>query len=110
MGRPKGSKNIRSFNAEEIAKRMDVCPLEFLLTIVKGDWKALGFDGPTKISYTGAGIEFEELNVPLCERNKAAAKACNYLFAAKQSVALSTGSEGIKIEVVDYCTLAKVIK
>jgi hypothetical protein len=102
MGRPKGAKNIRSFNAEELAKSMDVDPLEILLWVSEGNWEKLGFKEKTKTTFTAQGIEVEEDNVPLKERVQASKEAAKYLHAAKQSIALSTGAEGLKIVVEDY--------
>lgn len=102
MGRPKGSKNIRSFNAELLAQELDFDPLEFLLRVAMGDWKSLGFEAKSKISYTNAGVEFDEENIPLKERVAAAREASRYLHSAKQSIALSPGESGFKIVVEDY--------
>jgi hypothetical protein len=102
MARIKGAKNKRSFNAELLAQQMDCDPLEILLWVAQGDWKALGFDAPSKVSYTSAGIEFEEPWIRLQDRVKAAGEACKYLYATKQAVQLSSEGEGFKIVVEDY--------
>lgn len=101
-GRVKGTKNKRTFNAEELFRELDFDPLELLIHVAAGNWQALGFEGPTKISYTSAGIEFEEQNIPLKERVTAAKEASKYLYSQKQSVALSTDQAGFKIVVEDY--------
>jgi len=101
-GRPKGSKNKHSFNAEEIANKFDVQPLEILMMIATGDWAGLGYAEKSKISFTSAGIEFEEDHIRLQDRTMAAKEASKYLYSQKQAVALSTGEEGIKIVVEDY--------
>jgi hypothetical protein len=106
-GRPKGVKNIKTFNVEEIASRFALDPFEVLMMVVNNDWKGLGFDAPAKISYTNAGIEFEEPHVKMPERVAAAGKASRYLYAEKKAVELSTGETGIKIEIVDYSTKVK---
>jgi hypothetical protein len=102
MGRPKGAKNKRSFNAEELFREHDFDPLEFLILVAAGDWKALGFKAATKTTFTAQGIEIEEDTVPLKERTAAAKEASKYLYAQKQSVALSSGETGFKIIVEDY--------
>lgn len=101
-GRPKGSKNKHTFNVEELAHKYDCEPFEILLMVAMGDWERLGFEGKTKTTFTQAGIEVEEDNVPLKERVQAAKEAAKYLYSTKQSVALSTGDTGIKIIVEDY--------
>jgi hypothetical protein len=93
MGRPKGSKNIRSFNAMELAKQMDVCPLEFMLKMVQGDHKYFGFKEANKISYTNAGIEFEEPNLKMADRVQCAKEAARYLYSTMQAVSVSSGDD-----------------
>ena len=102
MGRPKGSKNKRSFIAEIVASRMNYDPLVTLIQIAKGDWKALGFGEKTKTTFTAQGIEVEEENIPLSERNKAAKEVAKYLYSTKQSMELSSPEEGFKIIIEDY--------
>ncbi len=102
MPRPKGSKNRRTRLVEEIADRFDIDPFEVLMMIAAGDWKGLGYETKSKITYTAQGIEVEEENVPLAQRCQAAKEAAKYLYAQKQSVSLSTGDSGVEIIVKDY--------
>lgn len=101
-GRPRGIKNTRTRLVEEIAAKFKVDPFEVLMMVAAGDWKALGYDSKTKTTFTQAGIEVEEDKVTLTNRVAAAKEAAKYLYAAKQSVAISTGDSGIKIIVEDY--------
>jgi len=105
-GRPKGAKNRRTMKVEEIADKYitsdEQDPFAVLLMVAAGDWKGLQFDEKTKISYTAAGIEFEEYNIKLADRVSAAKEAAKYLYAQKQSIALSTGDTGLKIVIEDY--------
>lgn len=101
-GRQKGSANKRTQLVEEIAARFDIDPFEVLMMVAAGDWEGLGYDMKSKISYTNAGIEFEEDHIKLSDRVQAAKEASKYLYSQKQSVALSTGDSGIKIIVEDY--------
>lgn len=105
-GRPKGVKNKRSFNAEELAQKMNVCPLEILLMVASGDWKGLGYAEKSKITFTAQGLEIVEDNVPLKERVSAAGHAAKYLYSQKQPIN-EAGNTGIKIEVVDYTSKNK---
>ena len=103
MGRPKGAKNKRRFQAELLAQEMDVDPLEILLWIASGDWKSLGLPAESKVSYTNAGIEFEEQYIRIQDRAKAAADACKYLYATKQNVKVSSEEgQSLKVVVEDY--------
>lgn len=108
-GRPPGAKNKRTLKVEEIASKFKLDPFEVLMMVVNNDWKGLGFDAPHKISYTQAGIEFEEPHIKMPERVHAAREASKYLYSQKKAVELSTGNEGIRIEIVDYTTM-KVLK
>lgn len=102
MARPKGSKNKRSFEVEEIAAKYDLNPFEVLMMVSAGDWKGLGFDSATKTSFTAAGIEFEEPNIKLSDRVQAAKEAAKYLFSTKQPVDPKTGDASIRIVVEDF--------
>ena len=102
MGRPNGAKNKRSLTVEMIAEQFDLDPFEVLMMVAAGDWKGLGYDSPMRQSFAASGIEFEELWIKLSDRVTAAKEAAKYLYAAKQSVAISTGDSGIKIIVEDY--------
>jgi hypothetical protein len=101
-GRQKGTRNKLNQNVEEIAAQFEMDPFEVLMMIAAGDWKGLGYETKTKTTFSAAGIEIEEDNVPLAQRCQAAKEAAKYLYAQKQSVALSTGDTGIKIIVEDY--------
>lgn len=102
MGRPKGSKNIRSITVEMIAARFKIDPFEVLMMIAAGDWKGLGYKEETKTSFAASGIEFEEPWIKLSDRVQAAKEAAKYLYSQKQSVQVSTGESGIKIIIEDY--------
>lgn len=101
-GRPKGSKNVRSFNAEILAERLGLDPLEVLFKFAKGDWKGLGYDSDVYHMETESGAVKEGFIITPNMRLQAAKEAVKFLYAAKQSVELSTGGGGIKITVVDY--------
>lgn len=106
-GRQKGTPNKRTFIVEELAAKFDKDPIEILLMVACADWKGLGYDAAQKISYSNAGIEFTEDNIKLETRVQAAKEVAKYLYAQKQSVAVSTGDKGITILVQDYTKLDK---
>jgi len=101
-GRIKGVTNKRTRNIEEIAAKFSIDPFEVLMMVAAGDWKGLGYDSPMRTSFAASGIEFEELWIKLSDRVQAAKEASKYLYSQKQSVALSTGDQSIRIEIVDY--------
>lgn len=92
-GRKKGTPNVREFRAEDIAAKFDIDPLEVLFMIAAADWK-------------GLQLANEDV-IKLSDRANAAKELSKYLYSQKQSVALSTGDTGIRIEVVDYAGLKK---
>lgn len=100
-GRPKGSKNKHSFNAEELAQKFDKDPLEILLLFAHGKWKELGYDNECYFAEKADGAVKMGYTITPEMRIQAAKDACKYLHSAKQAVALS-GAEGIKIIVEDY--------
>lgn len=104
-GRPKGVKNKHSFNAEELANKYEMQPLDFLMAVVNNDWKRLGFENANKVIIgEKSGIEFsiEEPNIKMTDRVTAAKEASKYLYSAKQAIALSSANAGLVIKVVDY--------
>lgn len=112
MASRKGVKNRRTWKVEEIADRYmedgsKLDPFEVLLMVAAGDWESLGFEAKSKISYTNAGIEFEEPNIKLNDRVQAAKEAAKYLYSQRQSVAISTGDSGIRIIIDDFISKKK---
>lgn len=101
-GRQKGAKGKMNFNAMELAQELGIDPLEFLLRMARGDYEYFGFTEPNKVSYTNAGIEFEEPNLKMSDRVTCAKEAAKYLHSAKQAMAISTDEAGFKITVEDY--------
>lgn len=80
MGRPKGAENKHQFCAEQLAAEMGVDPLRFLLEVVRGDHP-----------------EHER------DRVKAATAAARYIHSEKQSIAHTTGDEGFRVVIEEYC-------
>lgn len=89
-GRKKGALNKRNLLVEEIASRFSVDPFEVLMMFVAADWKGLGLES--------------SLEIKVSDRLQAAKEAARYLYAQKQSVAVSTVDSGIRVEIVDYTT------
>ena len=101
-GRAKGVLNKRTLLVDEIASRFELDPFEVLMMVAVGDWEALGFDSKTRVTVTSKGEAIEEDSVPLAQRVQAAKEAAKYLYAQKQSVAISTDDSGFKIIIEDY--------
>ncbi len=100
-GRPTGSKNKFTFNAEELARNLQIDPLELCLHIAAGDWKGAGFpDEFIFIENPEGSVKARPCISP--EMRLAAAKeAAKYMYSAKQAVQVS-GELGLKIIVEDY--------
>jgi hypothetical protein len=101
-GRPKGSKNKHTFNAEELAQKFQCEPLEILLLFAMGDWKALGYDSSVEVAESDKGATFIKHTISPELRASCAEKACKYLYSQRQAVQMS-GEMGIKLTVEDYC-------
>lgn len=85
-GRKKGTPNKATLPLKEMAQKLGVDPFEILLRFAAEDWKGLGYDARTKISYSGAGIEFEEFIIKPELRGKCAAEACQYIHAKRKAI------------------------
>jgi len=93
MGRPKGSKNKRSEQLQEIADRMNVNPFEILLKIAAGDWKGLGYDSPHETRFSPTGTKYKTDKITLMDRRQAASDALPYLNPKLKAVEISTDGE-----------------
>ena len=82
-GRTKGTKNIRSFNAWELANRLNIDPLEVLLKFASGDWKGLGYDNEVYHSESATGETKLGYVITPNMRMNAADKACKFLYPTK---------------------------
>lgn len=85
-GNPKGGKIKRTQEAQEIAERLGVNPLELLLLYAKGDHEALGLPKLTTVSVTKDGEPIEKLTIGAELRQKSAKDACDYLFPKLKSI------------------------
>lgn len=85
-GRKKGTLNKSTATLVELTQKLNVDPFEILLKFAAEDWKGLGYPARTKISYTNAGIEFEEYIIEPQMRVKAASDACQYLHAKRKAI------------------------
>ena len=104
MARLKGTKNKKTFQAEELAKELGVDPLEILLLTAKGDWKALGYDSSVIICEKEEGNgrgQFMKYTISPELRAQCAKDACKYLYSQKQAMQVS-GTVGIKFVFEDY--------
>lgn len=91
-GRKKGTPNKSSIPLQSLAEELKVNPFEILLRFASGDWKSLGYEEEKKISYTNAGIEFEEYMITPELRVTAAKAACEYLHPKRKAIEIDEKS------------------
>lgn len=92
-GRQKGTPNKRTFNAQKIAQELDFDPLEFLVMVVKNDWKGLGFKSAYKTSTSGKKGEKKVTKTPHITfhmRLDAAKELIQYVYPKLRSVEIDT--------------------
>jgi hypothetical protein len=101
-GRKKGTKNKLSREADEVFETIGFCPLETLIDIAMGNWKALGYESEFKSEFDSKGEAVEVERIQLEHRLAAAKEACKYRFSQKKAVELTTKDTGFKIVVEDF--------
>lgn len=90
-GRPKGIPNRRTQELFEKAEELGVNPFEILLLFAKGDFNSLGYR-EYQHKQIGDSV-IEELTISPELRQRAAEKACEYLYPKRKAVELSTDDE-----------------
>ena len=101
-GKVKGSKNWKTVLVEETARRLGCDPFAVIVRFCNGDWKGLGYENECFFVEKPDGATIMRYVITPEMRLDAAKTAVKYLYAQKQSVALTTEKDGIKIEIVDY--------
>ncbi len=96
-GRKKGTPNDKVEGLFDIVKRVGMDPFEVLMRLAVEDWKGLGYPARTKISYTAAGIEFEEYIISPDLRGKSAAHAAKYVHAQRKAIEQSIDPELLEV-------------
>lgn len=101
-GRPKGSRNQKSLDAEALAREMGVDPLAIMLHFANGDWKALGYkSGRVRTGSDARGVPIYRPLISLALRMEAARSATPYVRPARKAVDASGDSdEKLKVNVV----------
>lgn len=98
-GREKGVKNKRTFDAQALAERLGVDPLEILLHAASNNFKALGYDSAIRIKAVGEGV-IEEDTIPISIRIQAAKEAVKHLYPTLKAVE-HTGKDGEKLFTIE---------
>lgn len=102
-GRQKGTPNKRTVQAQEIADRIGVDPLEVLMRYAAGDWEGLGYHQPHYVKVTSDGREIFEDVIQPDQRIAAAKEAAKYLYPQRKAVEFKSEDDtGIAIVVKDY--------
>jgi hypothetical protein len=92
-GRQKGTPNkvsaAQRIDAIAIAEQLECNPFEVILNFVKGDWRALGYQSPTKTLFTAEGTPYEVDVITPEMRLSAAKEATQYLIPKKKALEIS---------------------
>lgn len=81
------------------AKEKGVDVFGFLLDVIKGDWKALGYESETDTKYVAGGFTNEERIITLETRLAAAREAASYIHTKLRSVEI-TGEDGGPVQTI----------
>lgn len=102
-GRQKGTPNKDHAPVEEMAKRLNIDPLEILFYFAAGDWKALGYESATKTLFSAKGEPFEVPIIEATHRVTAAKEAASYLHSKRKSLEISNADDkGFLVVIRDY--------
>lgn len=100
----KGGTHHARKSAAELAERLGVDPMEVLLNIVSGNYKALGYktEFVAKISPNGDTVEVDRISLDM--RLQAAKEACKYLHSQLKAVEVKNAADdvGFKVIIEDY--------
>lgn len=92
-GRVKGTPNKRTLatriDAHGVAETLNCNPFEVILYFVQGNWRALGYEAPTKTLYTADGNPYEVDVITPEMRLSAAKEATQYLIPKKKALEIS---------------------
>ena len=92
-GRKKGVGNARVEELRRKAQELGVDPFVILLLIAKADWKALGYDSPTKVQMTPKGEAIDVERIDVSDRRAAAADACPYIYQKLKQLEITVDEE-----------------
>jgi len=93
-GRPKGSVNKKTAQAQDIADRLGIDPFEILLKFAAGDWKGLGYKSPTTTRITEKGSVITEDIISPELKSTSAGKAIEFLYPKRKAIDHQVESDG----------------
>ena len=88
-GRPKGSKDKRTWEIEKLAQDLGCNPFEILLKIAMNDWEGLGYKEPELVTTDKDGNISIKERITMDHRLYAAKEAAQYLFPKRKAVEFS---------------------
>lgn len=91
-GRQKGVANKKTFDAQALADRLGVDPLEILLHAASNNYKELGYDSAIQTKLVGENAITED-TIPVSIRVQAAKEAAQYLYPKRKAIEHS-GKDG----------------
>lgn len=98
-GRTKGTPNKSTAEAQELADRLGINPLEVILLFAGGKWEELGYDSSTITKFVGENVVVEPVISPEL-RQKSAKDACEYIYAKRKSIDVVSGGESLRMPMI----------
>lgn len=105
-GKKKGTKNNNPFEALTLARKLNIDPLEVLLKLAAGDYRALGYKEEMRTIGITEGGSIEDYTIPVAVRRQAAKDAADKMYPSLKSTehSLLAGNEPSPKAVVTYTT------
>lgn len=103
VGRPKGTPNKKTDWVFELCEKHNFDPLETLIYIAKGDWKSLGFAGPTIEKFGSGNATIEEYVINTGHIADAAKTLAKFMYPTRKAIEITNDSEaqnGFKFQLV----------
>lgn len=85
-GRKKGVPNKRSLFVKERTDKLKLDPVDFLIAVMEGNWKKLGFPAAEIKRVNGLGNTIVITSISLDNRIKAAAELLEYCYPKRKAM------------------------
>lgn len=89
----KGIPNKDTQYIVDLCQKHNLCPVEVLINVAKGDYKALGYKQMTIKKVAFGGNLFEEDRITLDHRIDATKKLIDYIYPKRKAVQIETSAE-----------------
>lgn len=102
---PKSRKGIPNKDVSfiiETCERLKCDPVEILCFVANGDWKALGYKGPTQQQVGMGGVKVEVPVIQLDHRIDSAKKLMDFIYPKRKAIELTDANSESKGFVLAY--------